>query len=166
MPVLCRASRVVVQVAHRPPDPAIGSRTSVASIKVIQGPDKGRNFELRGGDNIIGRQGSHVQLSDRTITRQHSHMWHQNGRWLLEDLGSANGTFLNGVKLVTPAPVKRGDQIRCGSSLLVFGGESMQPTIHVDDDGNLVDAAIVMIENAHKHIERWPRFFSSALSYV
>ncbi len=115
----------------------------MASIKVIQGPDKGRNFELRSGDNIIGRQGSHVQLSDRTITRQHSHMWHQNGRWLLEDLGSANGTFLNGVKLVTPAPVKRGDQIRCGSSLLVFAGESIQPTIHIDDEGNLVDAAIV-----------------------
>jgi len=119
-----------------------GPRTSVASIQVIQGLDKGRSFELREGENVIGRQSRTVQINDGTVSRHHARIWLQNRRWTLEDLGSGNGTFLNGVRLAKPTPVKRGDQIRCGSTLLVFGG-GLEASVDVDEEGNLIDAAIV-----------------------
>jgi len=114
----------------------------VASIQVIQGPDKGRKYELREGENIIGRQSRTVHITDGTVSRHHSKLSISNGHWMIEDLGSGNGTYLNGVKVDQPMQVKRGDQIRCGSTLLVFGvGEAA--SVDVDEHGQLVDAAIV-----------------------
>jgi signal transduction histidine kinase len=117
----------------------------VASIQVIQGPDKGRTFELVNGENIIGREGSSVVLADKTASRRHARLAYEDERWVLEDLGSGNGTFVNGVRTKAPTPVNRGDQVRCGSSLLVFlgGPPGLQTTVDVDEDGKLVDAAIV-----------------------
>ncbi len=120
-------------------------RAFVASIQVIQGPDKGRTFELHEGENVIGRLGDPVELSETTVSRRHATITRQDGRWVLDDLGSANGTYLNGVRLRRSAPLNRGDQIRVGRSLLVFGGDSpaVQGTVDVDESGQLVDAAIV-----------------------
>jgi signal transduction histidine kinase/pSer/pThr/pTyr-binding forkhead associated (FHA) protein len=117
----------------------------VASVQVIQGPDKGRTFELVDGENLIGRSECKIDLTDGTVSRRHCRLVPKKSRWTLEDLGSANGTYLNGVKMRQAQAVKRGDQIRCGSSLLVFEGEQsvVRGTIDVDEEGNLVDAAIV-----------------------
>ena len=93
----------------------------MASIRVIQGADKGRVFELRSGENIVGRQSRTVHITDGTVSRHHAKLSLSSGHWILEDLGSGNGTYLNGVRMASPSPVKRGDQIRCGSTLLVFG---------------------------------------------
>ena len=116
----------------------------MASILVIQGTDKDRPFELYDGENIIGRIRCAVKLADKTVSRRHAMLIPNNGHWLLEDLGSANGTYLNGVKVTRPMEVKRGDQIRCGSTLLVFGGgRPTEATVDLDENGSLIDAAIV-----------------------
>jgi signal transduction histidine kinase len=111
----------------------------------MQGPDKGRRFELQDGENIIGRSSSSVELGDRTISRNHARILPDGKSWILEDLGSANGTFLNGTRLTKSTRLKRGDQIRCGESVMVFGGSSQAvlPPVDVDEDGRLVDASIV-----------------------
>jgi len=117
----------------------------VASIQVIQGPDKGRTFELVNGENVIGREGDPVALSDKTASRKHARMTFQDNQWFLEDLGSGNGTFLNGVRIKASSRLQRGDQLRCGGSLLVFlgGPPEVQASVDVDEEGKLVDAAIV-----------------------
>jgi signal transduction histidine kinase len=117
----------------------------VASLQVIQGPDKGRVFDLPHGENVIGRQSSSAELCDLTVSRSHARLYPHNGAWLLEDAGSANGTYLNGIKIGKPTQLKRGDQIRCGSTLLVFRASSSErlAAVDVDEDGRLVDAAIV-----------------------
>ena len=121
----------------------------MASIQVIQGPDKGRTFGLHDGRNVVGRQSGGVELTDETISRQHFQLTRRDdGTWVVEDLGSANGTLLNGMKIKSASTVKQGDQIRCGSSLLVFshtGGAAPVtiPSLDIDEDGMLVDAAIV-----------------------
>ena len=116
----------------------------MASNQVIQGPDRGQIFELYDGENIIGRKNGIVQLSDGTVSRNHATLMIKNSRWMIEDLGSANGTFLNGVRVASSMVAHRGDQIRCGSTLLVFGGgEPIHASVDVDEDGNLIDAAIV-----------------------
>jgi len=115
----------------------------VASIQVIRGPDKGRRFELHDGENIIGRTSGSVRIADNTVSRRHAQLIRRNGKWFLEDLGSANGTYVNGVRLTKAVSVHRGDQIRCGSTLLVFGGGPTRASVDVDENGQLIDAAIV-----------------------
>ena len=116
----------------------------MASILVIQGTDKDRSFELYDGENIIGRQKCAVRLMDKTVSRRHASLTAHNGTWLLEDLGSANGTYLNGVKLTRATSVNRGDQIRCGATLLTFGGgRPTEAAVDLDENGALIDAAIV-----------------------
>ncbi len=115
----------------------------MASIQVIQGPEKGRTFELPNEECTIGRDHMTVELTDGTVSRKHARLFPRNNGWMLEDMGSANGTYLNGVKIKKPARINRGDQVRCGSTLLVFGGSSIASAVDVDEKGNLVDAAIV-----------------------
>ncbi len=120
----------------------------MASIKIIQGPDKGREFELQDGDNIAGREEGGVELTDGTVSRRHVMLTRQGEDWVLSDLGSANGTYLNGVKVSKSIALNRGDQIRCGGSLLVFTGGPPAPgmskaDVDIDEDGKLMDAAIV-----------------------
>jgi two-component system, NtrC family, sensor kinase len=116
----------------------------VASVQIIQGPDKQRTYRLGDGINTIGRQGRPVELTDGTVSRHHAHVIREDGRWFIEDLGSANGTYVNGVRMTRSQPLNRGDQVRCGSTLLLFtDADEGIPTVDVDEEGNLVDAAIV-----------------------
>ncbi|MBI5723624.1 MAG: FHA domain-containing protein [Planctomycetes bacterium] len=114
-------------------------------MNVIQGPDKGKKFDLAIGENIIGRSPDcAIFLSDKTVSRAHANLVARDGKWFLEDQGAANGTFINGVRINQPMVVNRGDQIRCGSTLLVFGGAPADAVpLDVDEDGNIVEAAIV-----------------------
>lgn len=118
----------------------------MASIHVIQGPDKGRTFELNPDENVLGRQSETLPLSDNAVSRRHSRLLPQDGTWVIEDLGSANGTWVNGVRLRRPRKLQQGDQIRVGASLLVFGGPGPQPIpagVELDEDGRFVDSAIM-----------------------
>lgn len=98
-------------------------------------------------DTIVGRQDADIELLDNTVSRHHLRLFHENGNWMLVDLGSANGTFLNGMRLSKAMAVHPGDQIRCGRTLLVFAQsgqlEASVGGVDVDEDGKLVDAAIV-----------------------
>jgi two-component system NtrC family sensor kinase len=118
----------------------------VASLKVIQGPDKDRLYKLPAAENVIGRQSQTVSLTDGTVSRRHAIVARRNGHWTLEDCGSANATYLNGVRVNKSATLHRGDQIRCGATLLVFAAsqaDTSSALLDTDDEGNLVDAAIV-----------------------
>jgi len=92
----------------------------MAFLQVIQGPQKGRIFELKKSGNEIGRQKETLPLADEMISRQHARVFYRNGRWLIEDLGSANGTFIDGMEVSRPMPVFSGNQIRCGETTLEF----------------------------------------------
>jgi two-component system, NtrC family, sensor kinase len=121
------------------------------SIHIIQGPDQGRRVDLLGEGMTVGRQDADIELSDSTVSRNHLMFREKGGVWLLEDLGSANGTLLNGTLINKSSPVNPGDQIRCGQTLLVFtqapagapAASAPGAGVDIDDDGRLVDAAIV-----------------------
>ncbi len=93
----------------------------MATLYVLQGPDKGRQFNLATEDIVsLGRSSEIVPLTDLTVSRRHARLERNNGTWLLHDEGAANGVFVNGVRIVRNTKVKLGDQIRLGSTLLVF----------------------------------------------
>ncbi len=61
------------------------------------------------------------------VSRQHARINFQNEHWLLEDLGSTNGTFLNGKKIGKPVILNPGDQIGFAIFSYLFTGEELQP---------------------------------------
>ena len=94
-------------------------------LTVLKGPDKGRCFELPDDEpQLIGRSSEALPLSDQTISRRHAELTPDDGDWYIRDLDSANGTFINGVRVAQRHKLEPGDQIRSGNSLFLFGKEA------------------------------------------
>jgi pSer/pThr/pTyr-binding forkhead associated (FHA) protein len=83
-------------------------------------PD-GTRFELASGSASIGRDSANdiVVLHDSKVSRSHAELRFQDERWLLLDLGSRNGTIVNG-RRVNRHPLRGGDRIQCGDHIFVF----------------------------------------------
>jgi len=103
----------------------------MSQLYVLQGPDKGKTFELHDGYGLIGRDSPTIALTDVSVSRRHSELLQEDSSWLLKDLGSVNGTYLNGVKIDSSNEIRVGDQIRCGSTVLVFGS-SAEPAFRAE----------------------------------
>ena len=90
-------------------------------LNVIQGPDRGKRFELPEGEpQLIGRSSEALPISDNTVSRRHAELTPDDGCWWVRDLESSNGTFINGELTTGRVKLAAGDQIRCGSTLLLF----------------------------------------------
>lgn len=71
------------------------------------------------GSYVIGRDnGCDLRLSDDTVSRRHAVLTGTDGQWTLSDLGSTNGSRVNGWKLQVPSPVRPGDVVDLGSQRL------------------------------------------------
>lgn len=104
------------------------------TLLVLQGPEKGRRFELPDAPALIGRESRAIPLNDNTVSRRHIELNPVSGNWILKDLGSSNGTYVNGIRITNTYQLKLGDQIRVGRTLLVFGA---QPGITRTAAGNV-----------------------------
>ena len=90
---------------------------------VLQGPDKGRRFELPDNPTLVGRESRQLPLTDNTVSRRHAELMPGDDGWVLRDLGSSNGTYINGLRVTNRYTLKLGDQIRVGRTLMVFGSQ-------------------------------------------
>ncbi|MCH7872666.1 MAG: FHA domain-containing protein, partial [Planctomycetes bacterium] len=123
------------------------------TLHVLEGPNKGRTYRTPHEPTLIGRQTDQVQLSDDSISRRHAEIRPVFDSWILLDLQSSNGTFLNGRRVVSPAPLRHGDQIKVGNSLLVFTGEDdvagfgsvndIPNLLEVEENGAAAESAIL-----------------------
>src|SRR3954467_9698084 len=81
-----------------------------------------------GHRTIIGRsENSHVRLADRSLSRIHAEIQQREGSSYLVDLGSTNGTFVNGVRLHRERALRDGDVIGLGEITMVFHENLAQP---------------------------------------
>lgn len=87
-----------------------------------QGPTPGAAFTLEGDQLNIGRDSTNeVAINDAEISRRHARLTFQGGKYVLEDLGSTNGTFVNGQRLAGPRVLKAGEVVSFGEQIvLVF----------------------------------------------
>jgi serine phosphatase RsbU (regulator of sigma subunit) len=66
---------------------------------------------------VVGRSSTvDLMIPDRMLSRRHARFYIEGGEWLVEDLGSHNGTFLNGSRVESPARLKDGDVLALGGS--------------------------------------------------
>ena len=102
--------------------PPTASRRLIGELRVIDGPDTGRMFAL-GEETVLGRDDTaDIVLEDPSgeLSRRHARVGLSNGAAVVEDLGSTNGTFLNGERVSGSRPLHTGDQIRIGQNALEF----------------------------------------------
>jgi signal transduction histidine kinase len=111
----------------------------VLTLLVLQGPDKGRRFELPDELTLIGRDSRQLPLTDNTVSRRHGELIPADGTWILRDLGSSNGSYVNGTRVENRYILKLGDQIRVGRTLMVYGS---QPGISRSSGGNVALSGI------------------------
>ncbi len=84
----------------------------MASIVFLAGPNAGRRYKLADGDYVIGRRSDcQIFVPDMRVSRQHARIRRENGRFWIEDLGSNNGTYVNGNRIVQPSDLRHEDEI-------------------------------------------------------
>ena len=82
------------------------------------GPAPGKIYTLENTEIAIGREaGSDVYVNDVEVSRQHARLLSQFGDYLLEDLDSTNGTFVNGQRITGQRILKPGDTLFLGESI-------------------------------------------------
>src|SRR6185436_3083788 len=90
-----------------------------ASLFVMQGRDRGKRFELP-AELTLGRDGSNlIQLNDSEVSRQHARVRKEEAGFVLTDLGSSNGSYVNS-EPVKERLLKTGDRVMLGRSLMLF----------------------------------------------
>jgi pSer/pThr/pTyr-binding forkhead associated (FHA) protein len=102
--------------ASKPPR---ASRSAPHQLLVTAGALAGTSLGLSDQQITIGRAGdATLVLNDDYASTRHARLFPQDGQWLVEDLGSTNGTYLDRQKVTQPTPVPVGVPIRIGKTVL------------------------------------------------
>ena len=92
------------------------------------GPTPGATFTLEGDQIDIGRDSiNEIVINDAEISRRHARLTFQGGKYVLEDLGSTNGTFVNGQRLAGPRVLKAGEVVSFGEQIVMIFEAMMTP---------------------------------------
>src|ERR1043165_8379585 len=82
------------------------------SLVFLAGPIAGRRYKLGDGEYVIGRRSDcQIFVPDMRVSRQHARLWKDGEGWTLEDLGSNNGTYINGARLQSATQLRHADEI-------------------------------------------------------
>jgi len=98
------------------------------SLVFLAGPIAGRRYKLADGEYIIGRRSDcQIFVPDMRVSRQHARLWKDGEAWQIEDLGSNNGTFINGAKVQTATPLRHDDEILIANNRIRVEARDTQP---------------------------------------
>ena len=99
-------------------------------------PSDGDAFEYTIEDDsvVIGRSSRcDLAVADRSLSRQHLRIYKFEDNWMVEDMGSRNGTRVNGMLISKPTEIKPGDIINASMSIFNFGGPPRAPERRSED---------------------------------
>ncbi len=90
-------------------------------LVVSAGPNAGEEFALEEGEYVIGRSNDNpICIPDSSVSRKHVLVRNLGGGWAASDLGSGNGTLLNGEPISDEVPLAHGDVLTLGDTEVVF----------------------------------------------
>lgn len=88
-------------------------------LTMRSGPNPGMVYALEGDQLNIGRDSTNeITVNDAEVSRRHARLTFQGGKYVLEDMGSTNGTFVNGQRLAGPRVLKSGEVISLGEQIV------------------------------------------------
>ncbi len=100
----------------------------MASLVTIKGPNPGQRFALTGDSLLIGRQeDAAIVLESLAVSRQHARILCHGGEYFVEDVGSSNGTFVNGRRINGPTRLTEGDALQIGPYVLNLRADPPAP---------------------------------------
>lgn len=89
----------------------------MASIVTLGPQDVGKVYRLDAGECLIGRRlDCHICVPDQRISRRHARIRREGDGYALEDLGSCNGSFVNGRRIQGSSRLRHGDEVEIGAS--------------------------------------------------
>ena len=99
--------------------PKVTQKNESTHIAVITGPLRGTTIPLGNTTITIGRaSNSTLVLEDDYCSAKHAQIYRELDEWLVEDLGSTNGTFLDGSRITDPVPLRTGSRLKFGVTTL------------------------------------------------
>ena len=105
--------------AATPRTPRRQQSSSPRTLVVTQGALTGTSLPLREAGTVIGRNPEcALVLDDDFASGRHAKIFHRDGAWFVEDLGSTNGTFLGSERLTGPVRVEVGTTLRIGKTVI------------------------------------------------
>lgn len=105
-------------------------------ILLVQGQAK--TYDLKNGDNVLGRLPEcDIQIDSNMVSRKHAKVFAKGADFLIEDLGSGNGTFVNGQKVESAQVLKTNDRIKLGPVLFRYEGDVKSVPAGGEDDSSL-----------------------------
>ena len=94
------------------------SKRIPAVLVLVEGSGP-QSVDLVPPETMMGRDpGCHVTIPDSSVSHRHARIYHSDGEWYVEDLGSTNGTFVNDRPLTRPVVLRPGDTVSIGRSTL------------------------------------------------
>ena len=97
------------------------SKVKGTRLVVVEGPLTGTEVPLEGAQVTLGRApDSTIVIDDDYASSRHARIYESEGAWVVEDLGSTNGTWLDRTRLTTPTVLPVGAPLRVGRTTLVI----------------------------------------------
>jgi pSer/pThr/pTyr-binding forkhead associated (FHA) protein len=93
----------------------------MARLRVVSGPAAGRTVDIE-EEIVIGREDTDLEIDDPELSRRHAVVRRFANRLQVEDLGSTNGTFVDGTRIAEPTLLGGGAQIKIGTTVLAVEG--------------------------------------------
>jgi serine phosphatase RsbU (regulator of sigma subunit) len=116
------------------------------NLVAVEGPFKGQTFRLREA-TVVGRSfDADLRLDDLAVSRHHARISLVGGSYVIADLGSGNGTSVNGRTIAAPTPLKSGDRIGLAGNLFRFSAESESGVTIVDEPATAAPPALETLD--------------------
>jgi ABC transport system ATP-binding/permease protein len=93
----------------------------MARLRVVSGPAAGRTVDIE-EEIVIGREDTDLEIDDTELSRRHAVVRRHANRLQVEDLGSTNGTFVDGNRIAEPTLLGGGAEIKIGTTVMVVEG--------------------------------------------
>ena len=95
----------------------LASTDNATRLVITSGTKAGAEFPLGHDEITIGRSSdSAIIIRDDYTSTHHARLMLWNGRWMIQDLDSTNGTFLNGSRVTVPTPIPLGATVKVGAT--------------------------------------------------
>jgi signal transduction histidine kinase len=133
----------------------------VPSLFVIRGRDQGTRFQLEEPVHTVGRtQSNSVRLHDTEVSREHAELVRRGDGYVLRDLSSSNGTYVNG-QPTSERELVSGDQLQFGRSMLLYTGfvenayENIADQIDIIPRADSNDGSRIVAALSHSNNSDW-----------